>query len=109
MLLELVIAQACIGLSGQPHEACLKAVQAASIQYGVSDSVGNAEKVVTKTVESKVSELTGPKALAVIAFTAKVVHDKQVAIQFSRSNGKMPSVVTTFDRTSGRVLFGWGF
>lgn len=109
MLLEMLVAQVCVGLSGQAHEACTKAVEATAVQYQIKQNSDKAEKMFSGIAEKKVTELTGRDVAAVVVFAAKSVHDKQVSTRFIRNDGYVPSVTTSLSRDNGSINFGWYF
>jgi hypothetical protein len=109
MLLEMLIAQACVGIHGMERDACIKALQAASIQYNIQEPVKKTERATRDIVQRKVESITGKEVLAVGLFTAKVMRDKEVSANLVREKGKMPSVNMSAGQTSGKVTFSWGF
>jgi hypothetical protein len=109
MLIEFMITQACVGLYGNQHAACIKAVEAASLQYNVKQSTANVEDKATKIAQSKAVSVTGPEVLAVTLFTAKVIKDREVSTLLIKNNGAMPSINTTVRSNGGQFTFGWGF
>lgn len=109
MLIELFIAQACIGSSGMNHDACSKALEAAAVQYEVKQNVNDTETKVTKIVEKKVETVTGKEFLAVTLFAAKAYKEKQVSTRVVREDGIIPSINTSLGLGNGKITFGWSF
>lgn len=109
MLVELMIAQVCTGMVGNQHDACMKASEAVSLQYNVTQSASNAENKATELAKNKAVSLTGPEVLAITLFTAKILKTKEISSVLMRNNGTMPSISTTLKLDYGRVTFGWSF
>lgn len=109
MLIEMMIAQICVGTVGSEREACSKAIEAATIQYAVKQNVGTAESKAADIVESQVAAVTGKKALAITLYTAKVIRDKEVSANIVRERGRMPSTNLTAGPGKGSFMFSWSF
>lgn len=109
MLVELMIAQMCAGTVGMEHQACVKAVEAATIQYRVKQDVGTVEKKTGDILEKQVAEVTGKTALAVTLFTAKVIRYKEVSANLVRERGIQPSVNAQVTEHTGKLTFNWSF
>lgn len=109
MLLEVLILQMCSELSGVDYEVCTKSMEAASIQSSFKQEADTLEKNTLKFAEKNVAEVTGEKALIVLAFTAKVVHDKELTTKITKNNGIIPSINTSIGTSNGKLTFGWSF
>lgn len=109
MLLEMMIAQICVGTAGSEREACTKAVEATAIQYSIARDVKNAESKAGDAIERELAEVTGDKVLAITLYTAKVIRDREVSANVIRERGRMPSTNLTATKNSGRVTFSWSF
>lgn len=82
--MALMITSACIGMSGNANEACMKALEAGSKQTGIEENINKAQKVVEKTAEKTANEVLGKKTMEIAGgtiFLAKTVADK--SIQFN--------------------------
>ena len=109
MLIELLIAQMCVGYSGVDHEACYKAAEATLIEAEVSQSVKSAEHKISTSAQHKVTNVAGKEVLAISLFAAKAIKDKEVSGKLTRNKGFVPSTNVSAGKDSGKVSFGWEF
>lgn len=110
MLLETLIAQACISFSGAQLEACHNAIRAASVQSGLQANVTMVEQKSTELAYKTASSVTGKEVLAVAGFTVKVVRDRALTIPVNKTpKGLVPSISSSVSRDSGSLSLGWKF
>lgn len=109
MIVEMLIAQMCVGLAGQEHSACVNAAEAAAIHYHVKQDVGTAERATADLVQRKVESVTGKEVAAIGLFTAKAIRDKEVSARLTKGGDGMPSINATAGKEKGSLTFGWSF
>lgn len=79
--MALMITSACLGLSGNPHEACEKALEAGTKQAGIEQNVDKAQKMVESTADRTAHEILGQQTMELAGggiFIAKTVINKSV-------------------------------
>lgn len=110
MLLETLIAQACISFSGAQLEACHNAIKAAAVQSGAEAEVSMVENKSAELALKTASSVTGKEVLAVASFTVKVVRDRALTIPVLKTpHGVVPSVTSSVSQDAGSLSFGWKF
>lgn len=113
MLVEALIAQICIGLSGQQLEACHKAFEAAGLQTHVTQDVNMVEDRVKNYATAKATSAAQyvgvEKEVGAVLFAAKVARDKKIEYKLIRNNGVVPEVTTGATLNGGSLQFNWRF
>jgi hypothetical protein len=110
MLVEMMIAQACLNMSGPAHEACAKAIEAASVQTHIAQDVKDVELRSTALAYNMAASVTGKEALVISAFAVKVVRDKSVTLPIKKNpSGMVPSVTPTLGVDTSSLYLGWKF
>lgn len=110
MLVSLMIAQVCAGLTGTQLQACSKAVEAAGLQIGVTQTVNLVEKKTTEMAVHEVTAITGETMWVVTGTALKVYREKSVSYPLRRNpDGVIPSVVPTLGVGQGSLNLGWKF
>lgn len=83
-LLDTLIITSCMGMqSGQPQDACQKALQAGTKQSGVEKVANDQETAITKKADTKAKDLLGEQTYSVVGgtvFLAKTVSEKKVSL-----------------------------
>lgn len=83
--LEAIIMTTCIGLSGNVHDACEKALEAGSKQSGVAQNVGKFEDKVSRKADREARDIvgdTGMEAGAIGVSVVKTVVEKSATFRF---------------------------
>lgn len=109
MLLEMITAQVCLELEGDRREACHRAIEAATVQHTAVRDVRAVEDKAVDLAKSRLTAVTGERALAVTLYVAKVIRDKEVSANLVRPNGQMPSTSVRAGENGYRVNFSWSF
>lgn len=81
-LLDSMILTACMGLSGQSNDACVKALQAGTKQSGVEQNVNSYETRQTKGLEYKAYDWFGKQTVGVVGgavWLGKSVSERKAA------------------------------
>jgi hypothetical protein len=79
--ITVMITSACIGLSGNGHDACTKAAEAGAIQSGLDQNVGAFQKQIEQDADKKAHEYFGQTGMQIAGgtvFIVKTVADKAV-------------------------------
>ena len=110
-ILEALISLSCAGLSGNPHDACTKALQAGSKQSGVEQNVNHVEDHYSKLADQQARYLVGNDGMmagAVIGGTGKAIIDKTATFKFPIF---MPSMCLTTQVGVSKSMLGleWKF
>lgn len=108
MLIEMLIAASCAGAT--QHEACSKAVEAGTKQYGVYQNVDKAEDLTKKEAVHKVDDVAGAAPAAVVGFVAQGYHDKGFRYSFKPGDVlDVDKVTTQVGKGNGSLVFEWRF
>lgn len=81
-LLDSMILTACMGMSGQSNDACVKALQAGTKQSGVEQNVSIYEKRQTKNLEYTANDWFGKQAVGIVGgavWLGKSVSERKAA------------------------------
>ncbi|NJO48210.1 MAG: hypothetical protein HC840_00680 [Leptolyngbyaceae cyanobacterium RM2_2_4] len=109
--MTILIAGACIGLSGNSKLACEKALEAGSKKTGIEQNVNRFQKTVERKAKDQAEEYIGQEGVDVVGggvFIAKTIVDKSV--QFNAPTFDLCDKVTSqvgVDKYS--VQLEWGF
>lgn len=105
------IIAACIGASGQAHEACVKSLDAGSIQSGIRRDADQFEdnliRYINMRLENELSEKQR-QTLAVTGFFLKVAKDQKVSFR-APTLGMCKRIDNEITPSSYSVKFGWDF
>jgi hypothetical protein len=110
-LLDSIIATACIGLSGQGHDACVKGLQAGSQQTGVQQSVNSYESKQTKMLEQTAYNWVGKDSASVVggvAFVGKAAVDKKASLGLPNL-GICSKMSLEVGSKASQLLLKWSF
>lgn len=109
--MTVLIASACIGLSGNKQQACEKALEAGSKQTGIEQNVDKFQKVVERKAKDGAEDVIGKDGVDVVGggvFVAKTIVDRSV--KFNAPTFDLCDRVTSqvgIDKYS--VELEWGF
>ena len=110
-ILEALISLSCAGLSGNPHDACTKALQAGSKQSGVEQNVNNVENHYSRLADQQARYFVGNDGMtagAVVGGAGKAIIYKSATLKFPFF---MPSMFLTTQVSSSKSMLGleWRF
>lgn len=111
MILELLIAASCSS-QGIYQNACSKALEAGTKQYGFYQNVDQVEQYTSKTVYKTVTGVTGETPWVVTAVAVKAYRDKAISYGFNPKVLSMDRITTKVgsqDGGNGSVNFEWRF
>jgi hypothetical protein len=110
-LLNSLIMTACVGLSGQSKEACVKGLQAASKQSGVEKRADSFESHQTKIIENAAYDYVGKDAVQAVGgvgFATQSVVSKKASIGLPNL-GICSKMSLEVNQNTQKLLLQWRF
>ena len=108
-MIELLIAQACSGLVGNQHDACVAALDKTATQCEVKGDVSKIETYVSQRAFTTVESVVDKKIIGAVGLTAKVIRDRSIRQRVVKNSGLVPEISTTAGQNGGSIDFSWHF